>query len=249
MATTALDLITFAFVRMGTYASSETIADADAEDCLTILNDMLDSWSNEELTCFANLEQSIALTANKQTYTIGTGGDINGTRPLRISNEPGTAYIQDVNGQNYPLSVVEQDIWNQIGNRSSNVTANVPNTLFYDSQYPLGKLSFYPMPNIGGFTAFWDSRLQLTDFAALSTAFSFPPGYKMALQSNLVLEAWAHFKPEGSSPSAPMIESARQSKANVKRSNKKEVIAQYDKEIVTSGASGSYNIYVDGPSR
>src|SRR5690349_2150704 len=148
MTVQALDIISFALKRMGVYAPGETIADSDAEDCLVILNDMLDSWSNESLACFTILEQSVALVAGKASYTIGSGGDVSGTRPLRLIKTAGSAYIQDTTGQNYPVEVVERDLWNLIGNRSGIVTSQVPDTLFYDPQFPLGLLNFWPTPNL-----------------------------------------------------------------------------------------------------
>lgn len=243
MATTALDIISFALKRMGVYGPGDTISDADAEDALTILNDMLDSWSNENLACFANTEQSVTLSIGKNQYTIGPGGDINLTRPLDIKQGPGAAYIQDTTGNNYDVNVVTQDQWNQIGNRGSSITSNIPDTLFYDPQYPLGKINLFPTPNIN-WTLFFDSRLQLTTFASIAAAFSMPTGYKMALQSNLVMEAWGHFKGDQTSPSQAMAESASRSKANIKRTNLKPIIASYDGEIV-SRSSSTYNIYRD----
>ena len=50
---TALDIIQDGLENNGIFASGEIIGDADAERSLTILNDMLDSWANESLICFA----------------------------------------------------------------------------------------------------------------------------------------------------------------------------------------------------
>jgi len=241
MADTAQSIINDMLVDAGIYAPGETVSDTDAEYCLRKLNQMLDSWSNENLACYAITEQSGALAAAKSTYTIGTSGspDFNQTRPIRIISGPGTAYIQDAQGNPYTLDVYEQDKWNLL-NRSSTIQSNIPTVLFYDPQFPLGKLNFWPQPNAAGFTAFWDSYLQLTDFAALTTAASLPPGYVKMIQTNLLLEVWSGFKPEGSNPSAIQIENARVSKANVKRSNIRSNEAAYDPEIVSRGQA-SYN--------
>lgn len=239
---TSNDIITFALKRIGVYAPGETVADSDAEDCLTALNDMLDSWSNENLTCYAKLEQSVALTVGKTTYTIGTSGgaDINLTRPLKIDDSPVSAYIQDTNGNNFYLNVVPQEQWNMIANRSGNVNSNIPDTLFYDPQFPLGKINFWPQPNSGNYTAFWDSFLQLTTFTNLASSLSLPPGYKDALQKNLAIEVWPDFK--SGEPPAWLIEQARVAKANVKRTNIKAVQAVFDPELV-SRAIPTFNIY------
>ena len=241
--TTAQDIIQDALERIKVYAPGETISDADAERALTRLNDMLDSWSNESLACFANVEQSSALTIGKNSYTIGSGGDFNVTRPLDILVGPGAAYLQDSNGNNFDVNVVTQDRWNQIGNRGTTITSNIPDTLFYDPQYPLGTINIFPTPNLA-YMLFWDSRLQLTEFSTLTTTASLPPGYLKALKDNLAIEVWPYFKADGSSPSQDLIAAAMQSKGNIKRTNMKPVIATYDPAIVSRGSS-TYNIYRD----
>lgn len=238
----ANDIITDSLTRIGVYSPGETISDADAERCLSILNDMIDSWSNESLSCFEILEQSGAMIIGQNSYTIGTGGNFAVTRPLRLINGPGAAYIQDINGNNYGVDVVPRDQWNLIANRSSTVTSNVPNTLFYDPQYPLGVINVFPTPNVA-WTLFWDSYLQLVTFTALATAMSLPPGYKDALQKCLAVEIWSDFKTPLDPPQWLMA-LAEKAKGNVKRTNIRPNVAVYDPEIV-SHAVQTYNIVSD----
>lgn len=242
MATTARDLIQDALEKLGVYAPGETMSDADAQRGLTVLSDMLDSWSNESLTCFAITEQSVALVAGTSAYTIGSGGTINLTRPLRLIEGPGAAYILDGNSNKYPLDVVPQDKWNMIGNTGGQVNANVPNTLFYDPQYPLGILNFYPQPNVGGYTAYWDSYLQLTDPSALTSSITLPPGYNAALKANLAVWLKPYFT--GAQLDPDVREQARETKAIIKRTNIRTNEALYDSEIV-SRSRGAYNPYTD----
>ena len=243
---TALDIITDALIRDGIYAPGDSITDADAERCLSILNDMLDSWSNESLTCYAIAQQNGLLIPGQYQYTIGTSGGANFaiTRPIRLIDGPGAAYMEDTNGNRYALSVVPLDQWNLISNVTDLVTSNFPSTLFYDPQYPLGILNFNPVPNIG-YTAYWTSYLQLTDFSALNSTVSLPPGYKDALQKCLAVEIWPDFKPDGSNPSQVILDLASKAKGNVKRSNIRENVAVYDPELITH-AVGTYNVYIDG---
>lgn len=237
--TTARDIVQDALEMLGVYAAGETMTDADAERGLTRLNNMMDSWSNESLSCYQILEQSGAMQVGVASYSIGTGGTFNMTRPLRISDAPGSAYLQDTNGNNYPVKVVPRDYWNLIGSRI--VTSNVPDTLFYDPQYPLGIINVFPVPTIN-WTLFWDSFLQLTDFANLSATLSLPPGYELAIKTNLALHLKPYFSVANIDPL--VIEQARESKANIKRTNLRPETAKYDPEIVAR-AQGSYNIYSD----
>lgn len=240
--TTALDIINGAFNLLGTYDPSEQLTAADSQLGLTVLNDLLDSWSNESLTCYATQETSWTLVPGKQVYTIGPSGDINAIRPLRIIDTPGSAYIQDVNGNNYPVRVVTRDQWNQIGNRSpSTVTSNFPDTLFYDPQFPLGRINLNPTPS-ASYTAFVDTYLQLTDFVTLASAVSLPPGYNRALKGNLAIELKPYVA-DGQLDEA-LIAAARESKASIKRNNQRKLVSAFDSAIV-SRAGGSYNIYTD----
>lgn len=246
MPTTALDIITDTLNWMNVYAPGEPISAADQAQSLTRLNDMIDSWSNESLTCYAILEQTGVLIPGKYQYTIGTSGgaDFNMTRPIRLIKTYGSVYIVDTNGNRYNLEVVERDSWNMIGN-IINVNSNFPNTIFYDPQFPLGILNVFPVPNIG-YTMHWDSYLQLTEFPLQTTQVTLPPGYNKALKDNLALELWPYFKPAGSMPTALMVKTAYVSKGNVKRSNYRLNMALFDPEIVRTG-SPVFNIYSGGP--
>lgn len=242
--TTALDIITSTLVEMGVYADPETVSDPDAQRCLAILDRMIDSFSNENLICFADLEQSGVLSPSKYQYRIGPGvvsPDFVGlVRPIRIRTGPGAAYLLDPTGNRYPVDVYTRETWNQIGN-ISNVTANIPAAIFYDPQFPVATLNVFPVPNIG-YTLFWDSYLQITSFAGLSSPISLPPGYVALLVSNLKLWATPAFKPDNFQIPLLWIAQAESAKYVVKRSNNKETIAVYEGEII-SHAYPTYNIY------
>lgn len=241
--TTARDIIQEAFEQNGTYAPGETMNAADAARGLSILNQMMDSWSNESLTCYAIKEQTVTLVPGQYAYTIGTGGDVNDTRPLSLITTAGSAYILDPYGNQYPVEVITQERWNQRGSRNTN--SNFPDVLFYDPQFPLGILNFDPIPNIG-YVAHFDSYLQLTDFSDLTTPLVLPPGYQLAIRSNLTI-ALHTFYPNGQLDPGVMMEAAV-SKANVKRTNIRLNVASYDPEIV-SRSKGRYSIYTDSYRR
>lgn len=239
---TALDLINDAFAKIGVYPPGTTLPGAAAQQGLNVLNDMLDSWSLESLMTYQILEQSGALVANKGSYTIGPGGDFNITRPIRINMGTGTAYILDSNNQRYPVDVVSRDQWNLIGNLT--VQSNIPNTLFYDPQMPLGVINLYPQPNVPN-TLYFDSYLQFTAFANLAATVTLPPGYKKALQDNLAVELYPYYPQAGQEVNLKMlIELAARSKANVKRVNTRIMKAVYDPELISRGQA-TYNIYRD----
>ena len=71
MSTTALDLITGALQRINSYQSGEQIATADQQDCLSTLNDMLDSWSTDHLSIVGSEENIFSWTVNQIQYKLG----------------------------------------------------------------------------------------------------------------------------------------------------------------------------------
>jgi len=236
-----VDIATDSLRKIGAYAPGEIITDADIQQAFNTANDMLDSWSNESLTCYATLEQNVTLVPGVSSYTIGPGGSINGTRPLRLIGGPGAAYTLDTDGNKYPMEVVqERQRWNLLTSNNT-VDADVPIYLWMDPQYPLAILNFWPVPNIG-WSAYWDSYQQLVDFGSIYTPLNFPPGYKKAIQDCLAVELWPYFF-KGDVPQTLLIMAA-QSKGNVKRTNLKESIALYDPALVARG-SQYYNIYTD----
>jgi hypothetical protein len=241
MSITAQDIIQTSLEQIGSYSPGEQVSAADMFRGLSQLNSMIDSWNLEYLICYAIYEQNVTLTVNKGSYTIGTGGDINQTRPLDILIKDGSSYILDNLGNTYPVTVVNQDYWNLIGNKQS-PTSQIPDTLFYDPQYPLGVINVWPVPS-AAYKLYWDSRLQISSFDSLTTQLSLPPGYQKALQDNLSIELWPFFY-SGKQIDPLLLRSAMESKGNIKRTNIKISPSRYDPYIVARGSS-SWNIYRD----
>ncbi len=84
MARTAFDLITSALRLTGVYASDEEPSFGDANQSLTVLNDMIDAWNADRLAIYTTRIDDFPFVNSQQAYTIGTGGDFNIPRPARI---------------------------------------------------------------------------------------------------------------------------------------------------------------------
>lgn len=238
---TGLDVVTDAMEMIGVAAPGEDLEAADANRGLIRLNNMIDSFNNESLTCFAIFEQSMLLLPGQNQYTIGPGGYVNGPRPIRLVYGPGCGYLLDPNHNRYPITVLPRDQWNQIWNLIL-TTSNLPNTLFYDPQFPLGQLNVWPMPNIGGMTMYFDSYQQLSAFPDLFTDITFPPGYELMLKTNLAVHLKPYFREAQIDPDLRM--QADESKGNVKRANIRQNLAVFDPELSRS-MGRPYNVYSD----
>ena len=243
MSSTAQSIITDAFQKLTLHAVGENPTAAESALGLQVLNDMLDSWSNEKLACFASLDQAITLAVGVQRYPLGPGSIYSTSRPLAIAEGPGAAYCIDPSNQTYSVDVRSQEEWNLISFLAT--TGNYPTDIFYDPQFPQGILNVFPIPNTTGYTLHIMSRLQLTDFATLATAVSLPPGYLIALKNNLAVNLAPYFSVK---PSDDIKDAAKETKAIIKRTNNKAKPAMYDPELI-SKANATYNIFNDSPSR
>lgn len=235
------DIITRSMRAIQALGSNEVPSAAEANDGLVAFNAWLDSLSNEGLASFVVLERSFTLTVGTASYTIGSGGTINSTRPQDITQ----AYIQDTGGNNYLMTILPRDKWNQIGNRSSTITSQIPTALFYDPQFPLGVINIFPTPLIA-YTCFFDSTQDQTTYTGLTTALSLPPGYERMYVANFAMElVLLGFETTLDQKQLAMLaQVASESKANIKSTNIQEEISDYDPMLV-SRAKSTYNIFRD----
>ena len=96
--TTAADIIKSALRKINSYQSGEALAAVDAQDCLECLNDLLDSWSTDDMLVFGTEEWVLNWTSGKNTYSVGnpsnaqlSGADnTGGTFPTIWPNITGT---------------------------------------------------------------------------------------------------------------------------------------------------------------
>lgn len=181
---TASDLIKASLRLINAIASGETPTNAEMQDCLSALNIMLNSWSAERLNIHVLTKENFSLANGTAEYTIGSSGTFNTARPQRIEG----AYIA-LSGTNYPLQIVDRERFRDI---SAPATTGQPTMLYYNPEYPLGKVQVYPTPD-SAYTLHLDSWKPFTTLALLTTAVSFPPEYEKALKYNLAVEIAPEF--------------------------------------------------------
>lgn len=237
--TTGRDIIQDALEMLRVYAPGEDVTAPDMARGLSVLNDIVDSLSNESLACYTILTQTFTLIPNQYQYTVGPGGDINGPRPLRVDNAPGSAYLLDTNLNRYMMDVEDQWGWNL--KTTAVADSDLPNIFFYDPQFPLGVVNVWPTPTIG-YTCSFLSYAQLTEFTTLDTIVTFPPGYKLMYTTDLAIALKPYFKDAQLDP--VVIERNSKAKAAIKRNNMRSQISVFDPELVSRG-NAVYNIYTD----
>lgn len=206
---------------------------AELTAALTALNAMLDSWRLDRLMAYAMRDESLTLSGGDPSYTIGTGGDLNTERPLKLEG----AYVV-VGTQSYPVDVITQDQYAALSNKS--LQGPYPTRVYYEAAHPLGVAYPWPVPIDGSATLHILTRRPLAA-VALADNLSVPPGWEDALASNLAVRLAPEYE---TSPSDVVVELARASKAAIKSANSTPIIAANELNgLVPQGHW--YNVYAD----
>ena len=240
--TTANDLIKRAMRLAGALGKGETPDDDEAQDGLTALNSMLDSWKTERLAVFQIVQASHTWASGQSSRTIGESGSpsFSAQRPVRIDS----AIVTDSNSNDYPLTILlDRTEYDSIVVKTTE--SSLPSWLFYDPAYPNGTLYLYPVPS-AQVTLKLNTWQTLQLFDTLTEELSLPPGYERAIVYNLALELAPEFGTGRKiDPQVPSI--AIQSKAAIKTLNQPSMVSQLDSGIAYAGksAGGRYNIFTD----
>lgn len=218
--TTALDLIQSSMRLATVLASGETATADEATDGLKALNDILENWSLENLSVWSSNVSPFALTPGVSTYTVGAGGAFNITRPIRT----GLSYIR-VSGADFPVEQWSLEEYNCVAVKT---VGGIPQRYVYLNEYPLAQIILYPVPAVAS-TIYLNYDRVLSFPVALSTDLAFPPGYEKALRYTLAVNLAPEY---GVTPSPAVVAIATASKADLKRANKKQVVAAYDQTLM-----------------
>jgi hypothetical protein len=209
--TTAGDQINGALRLIGQLAEAEEPSAATANDALTTLNQMIDSWSTERLSIFTTLEQVFMWPPGRLSQTLGPTGDFVGRRPILMDDA--TYFVDPANGISFGIKLINQQQYDGIAVKT--VTSTYPQVMWINTNYPDIDMHIYPVPTK---VLEWHfiSVDPLDQPAQLATSLAFPPGYLRAFKYNLACELAPEF---GVEPSPQVSRIAMASKRNLKRIN------------------------------
>lgn len=229
---TALDIIKRAMKIAGVLGQNETPTSSEADDGLDALNDMLDSWSTDRTYIYSILQENFPLSNGVTTYTIGTGGTFNTNRPVAIDN----VFIR-LNGADFPVKEIDSQDYNSITVKTTN--GGIPQYYFYNPSFPLATISLWGAPSAGA-VIYLNTWQQLTQFADLSTNYSFPQGYARALKYNLAKELAPEF---GTKLTPEALEIANKSEAIIRSKNLPAPVMKTEVGLI---GGNNYNYVTDG---
>lgn len=183
----ANELIERALVTLGVIGAGETVDAGTSSDCFRLLNDMVDQWGAERLTIFTRTRSVQTLSSGTQEYTIGTGGTFDIERPEWIES---ASIIPDntvaaSSKLELPVPILNESEWQ--GVTVKGVTSTFPTKIFYDYSDTSGRgiISVWPIPSGSNVGLVLYIPAALSEFADLTTDYSFPKGYRRALHYKL----------------------------------------------------------------
>lgn len=227
---TVLDLITGSFRLLGVLAGGEQPRADEAQNALSSLNSMIESWNLEKLMCYAVLPQTFPLVAGKLAYTMGVGGDWDAAWPSRIENVK-LLYNTGTNPEMVlDIAIINRDQYLSFIVPSTSST--IPMWVYIDDGFPLKTFYFYTVPSIVNSVDIF-AWSEITAFPDLQTEIILPPGYERALRFNLALELAPEY---GKEPSPIVAAGAATSKATIKSFNMRPLYMQVDQALTAQKA-------------
>ena len=234
------DLIRSSLRAMGVISSGETPEAAMMNDGIEALNIMTESWSAMGLMQVSPTEENLTLTIGKSNYLIGltaTAPDFITARPLVLTGEP---YIRDALGNDYELTIIGEDQYNDFGLKT---TPGRPQWITYRPDYPLGLIRLFEVPDAAE-TLHLISKKYLADNTSLTATLNLPSQYLAALKWNLAVEMAPEYQAAISGNFQVVVERAKKSLQVVKNMNAADEFEPVCLNLFRRSSSG-YNIYGD----
>jgi hypothetical protein len=166
---------------------------------------------------------------------------IEATRPIKIT----AAFTRSSNPNpiDYPLEVINNAQYQALVFKTINIT--YPYYLYYNPTFPLGTITFYPVPNVGLILGL-SQVLQFIDFANLTIAIQLPPGYEDAIIYNLAVQIAPDYGRSDKAMRGTQIwEEAKSRLASLKRTNQERLLMAVDPSIFMGRQGGVWNPYTD----
>lgn len=236
MATVLDTVITPALQRIGVLDAVETPTAADSAVGLRVLNGLMDQWAAENLQIYEpNTRTTFTITSGDGTYSVGASQTVNRARPVFVNhvNYIDTSQTPDLEYQLQPLT---DDAYASIPQKD--LESVFPTTYYYNPTFPYGVITFWPVPTSTTLQGVLYAPTAVTEFAAIGTSLSLPPGYKRMLETNLAMELLQYF-PERGMP-VGLDRAAADAKAAVKRANIRLMDLSVDAAALIQGRSRTY---------
>lgn len=225
--TTALEIGRSALGLTNAVGVDQTLTADQTTLVVSVFNDLLEIFSTNNLAVYGASNQTFNTAASTATYTIGTGGTWNTTRPVRI--HPNAYSISS--STSFPCISMTQEEYNAIPVKTQ--TQTWADRFMYVNTFPLGVVTLWPVPT-GIIPMTFSIDTVLSSVAAAGTSISFPPGYSMVFQYKLAIMLGPRFgKKMADYPEIVAI--ANDSFADICRVNKRIRVMGFDPAYTGGG--------------
>jgi len=234
--TTPSDIINLALKTANVIGVGQTPLAQDTNDCFNQLNMMMAQWQRRRYMVYNLVTVGLQATG-ALTYSVGTGGDFNITRPVKLESAFFRMNKNTPLPVDYSLEVLRaQEDYNRISIKNLNA---FPQYAYYNTGFPLGELYVWPVPN-NQYEIFISVMVQLEAFQTINDQIVLPPEYLDALHWNLARRICVMY----GLPITPELTGyAEASMRAIEEVNSQ--IPLLHMPVALRGKSGAYNIYGD----
>lgn len=209
------DLAILALKDIGVLASNESMPAQDGADALAAINSLIDQWAAERLMIYTVTRSTWTIVASTGQYTVGSGADVNIARPVFLDDQ--AVRYQDTSlspTTEYKLKKLTEHGWQQVPLKTQE--SDQPSWWYYNPTFANATLDLWPVPTSSTLEGVIYHPTAVSEFAALTTAVSLPPGYRRMIVKNLAMELAPSY---GQAVNPLLMTQARESKARVKEAN------------------------------
>ena len=214
MLETTGDLVTFVLRASGINGIGQSPMPEDSNTGLSFLQMLIAQWSRKRWLVW-NEQEVAAVSTGADNYTIGPGGDFDTPRPDKL--HAAWVRLQPFGGPNavdIHLSLIEShEDWAGVSIKD---LKSIPAGVFYDSAWPVGKLTFWPVPPAAIYEMHVVVKGQLPVFTTLTDPLALPDEYIEALVWSLCVRLQMAY----GLPSRPdHVQAMRQALETIKMAN------------------------------
>lgn len=184
---TVADLVKNAALELGVVAQDEDLSTADQTYLIGLLNRILNAWNADRRAVYATAFETFTLVPNLSPHTIGPDSatfDVD-QRPVSLD---GANLVLTGSTPNVTTAINIRDNQWWLGQSVQEMTSDIPTDVYYQPDWPNGKLFFWPVPD-AAYDVQLMTRVLLIDVLADDDDFTLPPGYEDAVTLTLAERA------------------------------------------------------------
>jgi len=214
MANLVSDLISEAFLNLGAIAPGEGNTPLELADAFMRLNQLVASYSSEQLTMPNMTHTSFAVAAGVDTYTLGVAGSlVTAAQPIRVT---GAASV--LGNFRSSMHVMSFDQFAATIDNPQGGSSQLAKVLAADGANPAINLRVYPMPAATPGALWLDYWMAMAQFTAPGQTVALPTGWERALAFNLAVELYPQYGRAGGIDPV-LVGNAQASKASLVKLN------------------------------